>query len=286
MGNALILHTDKIYSEQEQENLITKAYKAYEKTHKKPHGGFEIDIKFLTGKNLEYKKSFALMLIVKKHFTNSMVYNYSTESLSEKTGISKYIIETYIKRLISFEFCHFQGNHLQFVSLNKIMPLRSRGEVIYISEKSTINEIVETLNILILKNNFSNQDTLRKIKNDLSNSRKQDAKINLKSYKKSLKIAEANPKIKDEKLIDFNVIGMRKLSQIIGSSLDYAARFIKNLLRKKLITIDRIVKKYANFEFNQFSSDELKDFINKKSGYFFSFNGCTYHYLGTQIEFI
>lgn len=165
------------------------------------------------------------------------------------------------------------------------MPLRSRGTVIHISEKSTINDIVEQLNILILKNNFSNQDKLRKIKSDLSKAKKPDAKINLKSYKKSIRITEANPKIKDEKLIDFNVIGMRKLSILIGSSLDYAARFIKNLLRKKLITIDRIIKKYANFEFNQFSSDELKDFINKKSGYFFSFNGCTYHHLGTIIEF-
>lgn len=252
----------------------------------KSHGGFEIDINFLTGKSLEYKKSFALILLLKKQFTNSLIYDYSPKNLSEKINISEYIIDKYIKRLISFDFANFQGKNLQLVSLNKIMPLRSRGEVIHISEKSTIESIVEEINILIIKNNFSNQDKLRVIKSDLIKAKTKGAKINIKSYKKSLKIVSQHPEIKDGGLIDFNILGMRKIAQILGSSLDYAARFIKKLVRKKLITTKSIVKKYADFSFLQFSSDDLKKSINKKAGYFYFYAGCTYHYLGTQIEFI
>jgi len=258
-----------------------KQYKTY-----KSHGGFEIDINFLTGKSMEYKKAFAFILLIKKAFKNSIVYNYSPKKLSEKINASEYITEKYINNLVLADLCHFKGEHLHFISLNKIMHLRSRGAVIHISEKSTIDSIVEKINILIIKNNFSKQDKLRTVKSDLINSKKKGAKINLKSYKKSLKFAEQHPEIKDERLIDFNIIGMRKIAEILGSSLDYAARFILNLVSKKLIQIKRIVKKYADFSSIQYSSDELKNFINKKSGYFYSFKGCTYHYLGTEIEFI
>lgn len=285
MGNYLTLHTEKQYSIQDEQKFVLNAYKYYKKQCKKPHGCFEIDINYLTGKSIEYKKQLALILLIKNTYTNSVVYDYSPKSLSEKINVSEYVIKNYINRLVSVDLCHYSGKHLQFVSLNKIMPLRSRGEVIQVSEKSTIKSIVENINILIIKNNFSSQDKLRKIKSDLIKSKINGAKINLKSYKKSLKFAELHPKIKDERLIDFNVIGMRKISQILGSSLDYAASFIKNLVRKKIISIKQIINKYADFEFRQFSSDELKKAINKKSGYFFCFNGSTYHHLGTEIKF-
>jgi len=261
-----------------------KPYKTYPS-----HGGFEIDVNVLTGKSIEYKKAFAFMLIVKHHYTNSMIYDYSAKSLSGKLGISNYITETYTNRMIKLGYCHFDGKnsqHLQFISLNKIMPFRSRGAIIKLSDQSTINTIVEEINILILKNNFSNQDKLIKIKSDLNKSKIKDADINIKSYKKSLKYSYSHPEIKDERLIDFNVIGLRKLAQILGSSLNYAAYFVLRLAAKNIIKIKHIVKKYADFEFNQFSSDELKKSINKKSGYFYSYAGMTFHFLGSRIDFI
>ena len=302
----LILHKDKEYSDQELFDGLQTIHKEYilarkkddhkkpihkklsgkKKTPKEPHGGLEIDINFMTGKSIEFKRSFALMLLIKKAYRNSMVYNYSAKNLSEKMNLSVYVTDKYINSLLKNGYCQFHGPHLQFISLNKIMSRRDKGIVLQIPEKSTINSIVENIEILIIKNNLKKQDKLRTVKNDLTIGRKKDAKINLKSYKKSVKFAESHPEIKDEKIVDLNVLGMRKIANLLGSSIGYATAFIKKLVDKKLILVKRIIKKYANFGFNHFSSDELKSFINKRGGYFYSYKNNLFHYLGTEIVFL
>lgn len=258
----------------------TRQYKTYPS-----HDGFEIDIAHLTGKSIEYKRLFAFILMVKHEYKNSMVYNYSSKELSKKLNLSIYVIETYVNRAFKADLCHFSGKHLQLISLNKIQPYRSRGVVIHVTDESTIKSIVEQFNILIIKHNFASQDTLRTVKSDLIKASTPGAKINPKSYKKSKKIASKIPGIKDERLIDFNIIGMRKLSSILGCSLNYAARFIKLLVEKGIVKTEKVVKKYANCEFSRFSSEELKKSLNKKAGYFYSYLGFTFFYLGTKIEF-
>lgn len=82
MANTLELHT-KEYSDTEQENFLQSVFKKYVKAKKQPHNGLEIDINYLTGKSIEFKRSFTLMLIVKKQYKNSMVYNYSVRVLTK-----------------------------------------------------------------------------------------------------------------------------------------------------------------------------------------------------------
>jgi hypothetical protein len=288
MGNSLQLHTDKQYSIQEQDKFVENARKAYNKAKKKPHGGYEIDIRHFIGKSIEYKKSFALLMLVKKQFTISMIYDYSPQSLSQKMNISKYIIETYINRLLKVDYCHFTGRknqHLQFIGLNKIMPERDKGCVIQITEKDNINSIVEKINIELLKNNFNNQNKLINIKSDLIKSETKGAKISKYKLEKAKQYADKHPEIKEERLVKSHIIGCRKIAQILGSSLKYAADFLNTIAKKGIVKLKNIVTKYADFEFNQFSSDELKKSLNKRSGYFFFWRGATYHFQGTEIYF-
>jgi hypothetical protein len=249
------------------------------------HGGFELDLKHLTGKSIEYKRLLAFLLLVKRTFKNSMVYNYHPKELSAKLNVSQYVTETYVNRLLKSGYAHFEGRHLQFVSLNKIMPLRSRGAVIKLTDLDNIHSIVENINILIIKHNFKAQDKVRTIKSDLIKGKTKGKKVNLKSYRKSVQAVIDCPKVGDGKLIDYNILGMRKVAQLLGCSLDYASRFINSLVKRKIIKIKRMVYKYANVSFKRFSSDEMKSSINKRSGYFYSYLDSTFHYLGTKIVF-
>lgn len=253
---------------------------------KHSHGGFEISIEHLIGKSIEYKRNLAFILKIKLLFKSSMINNYNIKELASKLNLSQYIVETYITRLLKCDFCHYLGKHLVFVSLNKIMPYRSRGMEFHITPNESINSIVEKLNIEILKNNFVKQDYVRVIKNHLIKAEIKDAKIDLKSYRKSKKAIIKYPGIENGSLIDRNVIGLRKLSKLLGSSLEYACRFVSKLVIKGLITTKHVIKKYSNRDFSMFSSDELKSCLNKRSGYFFFVGGMTFHYLGTYIDFI
>jgi hypothetical protein len=253
--------------------------------HKPSHNGIEIDVRQLTGRNVEYKRQFAFMLLIKSKYRNSMVYDYSPRTLSNKLNLSVFVTEKYITGLLKLGYCHFKGSHLQFISLNDIMPYRQHGEVIIVNKNDGIQNIIEQINILIIKQNITNQNTLIQVKSDLIKATS-NQRIDLKSYRRSQKFAKSYPKISDERLTEFNVLGMRRIAELLGCSLYTASQFINRLVTKKLIWIERVITKVKNLPMFDLSSSEVKSGLNVTLGYFYSFMGVTYHYMGTRIEFL
>ena len=240
------------------------------------------------------KKAFALLLKIKQRSIDGRVWNYDPHILSREIGVSAYTIKKYIPTLVSNGYCYFnkQGD-LVCLSLDKIMT-GARKSVVIVYSLDSINNIVDKINYSVLKFSFSQQQFVRRIKrnekeaNDarftnISNLRIGVAKDFLKERKACAKMKKSSGINTHGELLDYNILGMRKLSKIMNCSTKKACCLIKTLRVKNIIRTKNVVDVYKKNVSGNFCSEEYKNSIGKNAGYLFKVGSYIYLHLGTMV---
>jgi len=235
------------------------------------------------------RKSFAFYLKLKQSFTNSRIYNYSAMSLSKKIGVSYYNTKKHIDFLLDNNYAYFEGADLMLVSINKISKFRRfRKWAILIKKDDDLNEILNSMNILLLKHSLEKQEYVRTAKrNDQAACGvRNKTKMTLSLYKKIKKIRRYQPELIHGSLRDYNIVGVRKLSEILGCSIDTAAKFLLKLERSKVIkrqVIKGVIRK--GNDTTGFSNISYKEVFGESYGYIYQVGNCILFILGTSIQF-
>lgn len=240
------------------------------------------------------KKAFALLLKMKQRSVDGRVWNYDPCSLSKDIGVSAYTIKKYIPVLLKNKCCYMnkQGD-LVCLSLDKIMD-GSRKSAVIVCASDSINNIVDKINYSVLKFSFSQQQFVRRIKrnekeaNDarftnISNLRIGVAKDFLKEHKACAKMKESSGVKTHGELLDYNILGMRKLSKILNCSTKKACCFINALKENNIIRTRSVVDVYKKNVSGVFCSEEYKLSIGKSAGYLFKVGNFVYLHLGTMV---
>ena len=242
------------------------------------------------------KKSVAILLKLKAYSSNGRIWNYNPHSISGKIGISTYMLNKYVKIMIDKKFCYFnkQGD-LVLISLSKIMGSR-RDYRVFVFDNDSINKIVTKINYSILKFYGSRQDFVRRLKRNehQAKSSRFSNPNNLyrKGSQKFLKERKACAKIKENtgiivrgEFIDYNIFGIRRISQILNCSTKKAICFLNVLKKHKVIRTKERVLMSSIYNGGFYGSEYYKDAINKEVGYCFKHGNIVYRHLGTEIIF-
>lgn len=256
---------------------------------------FRVNPKFFLNFKNEEKRAFSLLLILKKHSSHGRLWNYSAIELSKQIGISKYCLEKYVNILKKRKYCYEnkQGD-LVLVSLSKIMENRKQARIV-ICEKDSINNIVDKINYLLLRFSFSQQDFVRRLKrNELEAKDVKYRSINnlsrteilefLKERKACVKIKKLSGKTTRGELLDYNIVGVRRLSQILNCSTKKTVCFLDVLKKNNVINTQEVVRLHCRNVRGDFNYIEYKESINKKAGYLFKVGSFVYLHLGTRIN--
>lgn len=245
---------------------------------------------FIKKLSYEERKSFALLLKIKQRFVNSIVYEFSPKALSKKIGISEYNIKKHVAVLLKKGYARVDGDNLIMLPLNDIIKGRRRREhSVTVNKDDSLKDILYKLNLIILKNNFYKQNFCRRVKRnglELKGLVKKKDIRNAKDVKRVKKFVEKNKDICHGSLEDYNYIGMRKCAELIGCSLDTAARMVNYLKGKKIIKTQHIVKTIKTGSKGYFDSQQVKESMIGLSGHIFRIGSYIYIHMGTSIELL
>ena len=233
---------------------------------------YRLNEKFLRELDQESKKAFALSLIIKANFENSRVYNYNPTSLSTKIKVSRYSIAKYVPLIRQLGWGYYTSTEFVMKSFRHIVKRRRLKRFdILISHDDTIASVVDKLNFIILKNNIKLQEKVSLCRSYYVKSKRTDQSVN--HYKKIVK--GFDPKSYSEEYTEQAVIGIRKLSDLLKCSTDYASKFLKRMVEHGLIKIKEICKLVMK---NVSSCKHASGF-----GYYFCYKNKLYHHVGTNI---
>jgi len=237
------------------------------------------------------RRSLAFMLKLKLSFTNSRIYNYSASSLSKKTGISYYNVKMHVGFLVKNNFAHFVGDDLLIHSLDKICrgTKRRKEWSVTVQKTQSINDIVSSLNYILLKYNLKTQDYRRKIKRNETLARKrlntyERFNYRLSDFKKQRDLVKYNPNLLHGSLVDYYIVGSRRLSEILGCSHDKASSFLNELSRFGKIKRSEVVVELQRGVRGYFNGEEYKNIIGRRAGYVYRIGTTVYANLGSKIE--
>lgn len=244
-----------------------------------------IDIDSLKGVSINEKRKLAFLLKVKAMYVNSRIYNYTPKTLSNKLKVSEYIVKKTVACLEKDNMCYLEGGHLVFCSLNRIFTKNHRRTDFKISPKDNIKSIVDKIDWLLLQKHIADQDYVRKKKSNV---------LKIKQPHSSVTAKEVRQAQKDEELLregfsDRNVIGMRKLADILGSSTWKALKLVKDKSDQGLINTRKLIvcvnKKHNDRVFRDKTMFGLSDseVYRKNYGYYFNHKGKSYRHMGTEI---
>ena len=260
----------------------------------------KIDPSFFEDLNNEDKKSMAFLLKLKQHFISGRVWNYNALTLSKQIGVSVYNIKKHVNFLLENGYCYInkQGD-LVCISLDKIMQTQTkkRKYSVFVCYENTINDIVDKINFCVLKFSFSRQDYVRRLKRNEQEAydvkfdnperlSKGEAKAFLKEYKRRNKIVESNSKITHGELLDYNILGLRRLSVLLNCSTKKASYFVSVLRDAEVIKTQEVISVFARGVNKNFSCEDYKDSVGKKAGYLFRVGSFIYLHMGTRYEII
>lgn len=244
------------------------------------------------------KKSIAFLLKIKQYSINGRVWNYDASTLSKEIGVSVYNIKKHVSFLLGKGYCYInkQGD-LVCLSLDKIMETQTkkRKYSVFVCSNNTINDIVDKINFCVLKFSFSRQDYVRRLKRNEQEAydvkfdkperlSKGEAKAFLKEYKRRNKIVESNSKITHGELLDYNILGLRRLSVLLNCSTKKASAFVSVLRDAEVIKTQEVVSVFARGVNKNFSCEDYKDSVGKRAGYLFRVGSFVYLHLGTRFE--
>lgn len=239
--------------------------------------------RFIQDLTVEEKRAFSIVLKIKAKHTNSIIYDFSHKSFSKKIGVSEYFSKKYVDIIIRKGWAYInEENELVVLSLSKIFKERGFKEYsIEIKAKDKISDIVDKINLILLKKNISSQKRVVSLKNYDQYSRVDCSKEKLsqKDYKKLLKAKKNNPELFHGVFVRHSVIGMRKLSEILKCSISSAHRFLQRMAKMGIVSLTEMIETIATGVGN------CKYIPESEFGYYFVHRNCLYRHTGTRIVF-
>lgn len=260
----------------------------------------KINPSFFENINNEEKKSIAFLLKLKQHSISGRIWNYDPIFLSGSIGVSVYNVKKHISYLLDKKYCYInkQGD-LVCLSLDKIMETetKKRKYSVFVCSENTINDIVDKINYCVLKFSFSRQDYVRRLKRNEQEAydvrfekperlSREEIKNFIREYKRRKKVLKSNSKITHGELLDYNILGLRKLSVLLNCSTKKASSFVDNLRKKGVVKTTEVVSVFARGVNKNFSCEEYKDSVGKRAGYLFRVGSFVYLHLGTRFELV
>ena len=246
--------------------------------------GLWIHTEEFAGLSRTYKMAIAFSCKVKSRYRNSIVYDYSPKSLANKINLSEYIVKKYVDILIKSDLCFKEGNNIVFRSLNKVFERRLRRNYLVISDGQSLSEIVTSIEWLAVKRHLAQQQYMISLKADIV-STTLDVPMKLKSAKALIKKRH----LIREGFYGNMIIGMRKLSMVIGSSTWKAMMLLRQKESEGEIetrkVYHRIGSEYRRKQFDvatgRFTQNEEQ---SQTFGYYFRCGNYGMRYLGTEIK--
>jgi hypothetical protein len=246
----------------------------------------KIDLSFYGSLDLKQKRAFCFLLAIKQKYANGRVFDYSPSSLSKKLHLSVYNVKTYVSCLKEFGWAYIAENgDLVTKKMINICGANKLHTKITIHEKLPLNEIIDLLDFSLLREALHKQDyAIRHKRNELSESGLMpEHKLTKKEWYAYKRAISANKLLTSGALMDYNVIGMRRLSKVLKCSLGRAWQLIVKWSLKKKIRSWQCVGLFAKNVNGHFDGAEYKKLVGKNAGYLYSYEGNVYLHLGTGI---
>jgi len=191
-----------------------------------------LNIKSMSDKGL--LRELAVFMFIKSQFKNSCVYDYTQQSLSDKTGISRSAVRKYVKFFLDNNWCRIHKGNLVFTGL-KNFDDNKKKIITDLKIRIGIKELIVDFQLLLLKHKQAQFNRMSDYRRDLNNP------SNVSQYKAALKAVKKYGYDKD-KLPDANArlqISIKKLSEWLNCSVGKASMIIKKLQKRGLISVIR-----------------------------------------------
>ena len=232
------------------------------------------------------KMAVAFSCKVKSRFRNSIIYDYSPKSLAQKINLSEYIVKKYVGILIRDNLCFTEGNNLVFRSLNNVFTKKLRRSLLLISSGQSLSEIVSNIEWLAVMRHLSQQQYMISLKADIL-STTEDVPMTLKRAK----VLSKKKHLLREGFHGNMIIGMRKLSSVIGASTWKAMLLLRRKESEGDIETRKVYhrightfrRKQFDIATGRFSWHEEQ---SQSFGYYFRSGNFGMRYLGTEINLL
>lgn len=132
------------------------------------------------------EKELAVFLHLKSKFINSCIYNYTQQSLADKTGFSRSFIKKYISFFLKEKWAFMHGDNLMLVKVSKIDRSNKKKILIDIDTSGTYKDILERLQYEYLKHKAAQAEWYSKLCRDLKQMSLNEAKAKEKKISKKV----------------------------------------------------------------------------------------------------
>lgn len=232
------------------------------------------------------KMAIAFSCKVKSRYRNSIVYDYSTKSLAHKINLSEYIVKKYVSKLMNMGLCFTEGNNIVFRSLNNVFVKKYRRSLLVISSGQSLSEIVSNIEWLAVIRHLAQQQYMISLKADII-STTEDVPMTLKRAK----VLSKKKHLLREGFHGNMIIGMRKLSTIIGASTWKAMLLLRKKESEGCIDTRKVYHRIGQtFRRKQFDIAAGRFTWNEEQsqsfGYYFRSGNYGMRYLGTEIKLL
>lgn len=117
---------------------------------------------------LDKLRYLAAFLLFKSKYSNSCVYDYTENSLAQKTGLSRSSVRKYIKYFVSRGYVHYHGKNLVFNKLKDVDGIDHKDLTIIEPRGLTITQITRILYKELLKRRQRGFEFARQLNRDLT----------------------------------------------------------------------------------------------------------------------
>lgn len=215
-----------------------------------------------------YIKELAIFIQMKQTFVNSCIYNYTQQSLSEKTGFSRTFIRKHVAFFIKHKWVLFHGENLILKKLSEIDSVNKQKSIIDINKSKSYKEILEQLQYAYLKRKAEQAKWYSSLCRDLNKvTEEQRLRIEKKLSRKFPHLRIKQKKSYGESGNDRFRISIAKIAKWFGCSVGKAHGIIKTLCMTGYLdyTVRYItVKVKSTYEAKQRLIMDGKSFFTKR----------------------
>ena len=167
--------------------------------------------------------------LIKGKYRNGRIYAYTATSLSNKTGISPYLIRKHINKLQDLNLVKWYGRNLQFVSIHKVKKdlniISTKKCTVWINEKHSISDIKAILTAKYLE--FKGSQQVKRIDEKIDQRKLATGNLKGYTYKKIKKLIKISRNVPNDESIDFDI---RFSYQGIANELNTSKSTVKRLI--------------------------------------------------------
>lgn len=234
-------------------------------------------------------RALALYIKGKKAYKNSCVYNWNYSSLSQRMGLSIYIVKKYIPILMAKGFVYEHNENLIFKSLKKLTDYNSTKlskrywYKLDIKFKDSLGTILNEIYLVHIKQNIAHQKYHIRNKTDYLKAQSPNGKIAKKRYKKIKQYVRDNGE--PGKVSTETILGMRKISELCNISLGKSKQLLDALEFDRKIK-RKVLKVELKDKVNAFGLDSIREAYKNNAGYLYIANGTLICIIGTSISIL